>query len=267
MQNKKSLLRQLFNGNERARSALLIFGWGFCALMASLFALSSFQYRPPDDLGMDFAQIPLPPAGDVTTTGSIGTQARTGVPSQRFDIFNAAPVSSGGLSNRMDVELETLRREIIALRRSAEAMRHLNEQLSGRVNQLEARSQARTTQPTAGLSRTATTPPNKRPAAVSDSTKNAGNAPRSNFGIDLGRYTSLDDVEKAWKALKETEAAIIGSLEPLASVYQRNDGLTAHLLAGPFSNAADAAKTCARLTQRRISCKPTLYVGQRLAVR
>ena len=92
-------------------------------------------------------------------------------------------------------------------------------------------------------------------------------APRSNFGIDLGQYASLDDVESAWSALKVTESAIIGSLSPLASVYQANGTMSAHLLAGPFPNAADAAKTCARLTARRIACKPTLFVGQQLTAR
>ncbi|AXS40491.1 hypothetical protein [Breoghania sp. L-A4] len=242
--------------------------------MAFLFAVSAFQFRIDDvDLEASYAQIPLPPGGDVTTTANIGTRngTRGGVPRQRFDIFEASSPESNALSNRMDVELKTLRHEIIALRRSSEAMRHLNEQLSIRVNELEAQApNAQHTVPSAGISRL---PSGVRRSASNDERPasqapvSSSSAPRSNFGIDLGRYSSLDDVESAWSALKVTESSIIGSLSPLASVYQANGSLSAHLLAGPFPNAADAAKTCARLTARRIACKPTLFVGQQLTAR
>lgn len=279
MQKIRSQFQQLFNGNERIQSALLAFGWGFFALIALLFAVSAFQYRKTADREDIYAQLPLPAAGDVLTTANIGPRDAGGVPQSRFDVFNSGPIASGHLPDRMDAELETLRLEIIALRRSASAMRRLNEELSSRVNQLEDRSASLPSAPHTGIrqlpNRTRqATKQAKRPnapagtiAATSTSMNDANTAPRSNFGIDLGRFASLDDVRSAWQALKITEAPIIGSLSPLASFRQQSGGLGAHLLAGPFPNAADAAATCARLSARKIQCKPTLFVGQQLTMR
>lgn len=271
MQKKKPQLRLLFNGlfdgSEQVRSALLLSGWGFCALMAFLFALSAFQYRQTGFPGPEYAQIPLPPGGDVATTASIGPSG--GVPASRFDVFNATSPTTNALSNRMDAELETLRQEIIALRRSTEAMRQLNEQLSGRINQLEGEPGPTAALPpvSKGTRRTPAGLPQVRRSANGFAAPTANSAPRSDFGIALGDFYSLDDAEKAWSALMQTEASIIGQLSPLAAVEQRSNGMVAHLLAGPFANAAEAAATCARLAAREIECKPTLYAGQRLSMR
>ena len=275
MQKIRSQFQQLFNGNERIQSALFAFGWGFFALIALLFAVSAFQYRKTADREDIYAQLPLPAAGDVLTTANIGPRDAGGVPQSRFDVFNSGPIASGHLPDRMDAELETLRMEIIALRRSASAMRRLNEELSSRVNQLEDRSASLPQAPGTGIRRapsrkqqtTRPAAPADTIAATSTSMNDANSAPRSNFGIDLGRFASLDDVRSAWQALKITEASIIGSLSPLASFRQQSSGLSAHLLAGPFPNAADAAATCARLSARKIQCKPTLFVGQQLTMR
>ncbi len=268
MQKIRAQIQQLFNGNERIQSALLASGWGFFALIAFLFAFSSFQYRQTGTQEDSYAQLPLPPAGDVTTTANIRPRGQGGIPQSRFDVFNTGAIGSNQLPDRMDAELDTLRHEIVALRRSTSAMRRLNEQLSSRVKQLEARPPSNPPIPDTGISRpTINAEPTPMPAVPNDGMKNANETQRSNFGIDLGRFSSLDDVESAWMALKVTEAPILGSLSPLASVQQRDGGLSAHLLVGPFPNAADAAATCARLAARRITCKPTLFVGQQLTMR
>lgn len=263
----QQLFDGLLKGNERLQTALQVSGWGFSALIAFLFAFSAFQYRLPDYDRANFAQMPLPLAGDVETTANIGGGVRSGVPRQRFDVFDTTAPASGVLSNQMDAELQTLRHEIIALRRSSESMRRLNEQLSTRLNRLEQDTPAKPTTPSAGVTRQTRPTAQKSASETPFTMKDASSAPRSDFGIDLGSYYTLDDVEAAWKALQATEGAIIGSLSPRASIYQNNGKFSAHLLAGPFPNAADAAATCARLTSRQISCKPTLYVGQQLSMR
>lgn len=268
MRRAKSIVQQLTTGNERFRSAVLVFGWGFCALIAFLFGLTAFQYRIPDferaDFGrQNFAQIPLPPGGEVTTTASIG-DTRDGAGNPRFDVFGSQLPGQGQLASRLDTEMDSLRSEIIALRRSAESLRKLNERLSDRVSELELRPKGQPSVPSAGVSRS-TRP--RGQATSSDPMEEAPQAHKSAFGIDLGRYASLPDVENAWRALRTTEQPIIGHLAPLASVMQQNGTMIAHLLAGPFPNAADAAATCARLEARKIDCKPTLYVGQKLSMR
>lgn len=289
VQKRLQIIQELLNGDARMRVGALLVGWGFTAVMALLVAVSAYQNRLPDPFRAQYAAYPLPEAGEIETTASIGDAQKTG----RFGVFTGLGGQKGGLPERVDAELETLRQEIIALRRSADALRRQNEVVSNRLAMLEAD----VPRPDAGLGRPSETrtlatrptlvvPP---PAASqrggslgmaadgsdpittgsiakpADGMAGAAVAPRSEFGIDLGSYASLADVASAWQAMRVTESAIIGKLSPLAAVTEKAGTMSAHLVAGPFSNAADAAAACARLSKRRIDCTPTLYAGQPLS--
>ncbi len=290
MLKKPPILVELMKGGARLRTGAALLGWGFSASMALLVAVSSYQNKAPDPFSQPYAAMVLPDAGDVTTTASIGKRSRP----TEFGVFSNPTPVSGVRPDRVEAEIDTLRHEIVALRRSAEALRRQNDIMSDRLATLEGGERANGSRPSGAIpaaprsfanaapaSRTRATVTaqntspavdtmitgNIRPAAPAAASLSATTAPRTQFGIDLGAYGSLAEVAGAWRAMRVTETAVIGPLSPLASVVESGDKMVAHLVAGPFVNAADAAAACARLEKRLIACKPTLFSGQQLPAR
>ncbi|WP_321336617.1 hypothetical protein [Breoghania sp.] len=288
MLKKPPILDELMKGGARLRTSVALLGWGFSASMALLVAISAYQNKAPDPFSQPYAAMVLPDAGEVTSTASIGKRARP----TEFGVFSNPTPVSGVRPGRFEAELETLRHEIVALRRSADVLRRQNDFMSDRIASLEGGSI--TTSPRSSGTLRAQPPryadvrsgagrlniANASPAVDTITTGNirrarpattsgarAKTAPRSQFGIDLGAYSSLAEVAGAWRAMRVTESAVIGTLTPLASITENDDKMVAHLVAGPFGNAADAVAACARLEKRLITCQPTLFTGQQLPPR
>ncbi len=88
------------------------------------------------------------------------------------------------------------------------------------------------------------------------------------FGIDLGTAGSLDAARGIWAALATGHEELLGGLAPMIAVDEGDDGaLRLRLLAGPFVDAADAARLCEQLRRRGVDCRAAPYEGQRLALR
>jgi SPOR domain len=79
--------------------------------------------------------------------------------------------------------------------------------------------------------------------------------------ILLARGPSLDALRLSWSLLNERHKSSLGSLEP--RVVTTEPG-THQLVAGPFASAAEAAKACATLKSRGVTCQPAEFKGEGL---
>jgi len=94
-----------------------------------------------------------------------------------------------------------------------------------------------------------------------------GEPTRTLFGVELARDLKPDEVAKRWKWLKLRHDKLLGKLKPrsvtVLSGTQSNGGGMA-LIAGPFKNAAAAARLCARLIAAGAKCKGAIFAGSRV---
>jgi hypothetical protein len=114
-------------------------------------------------------------------------------------------------------------------------------------------------QPTQGIAVAAAPPtptPSDEPAA-----------PKTEFGVDLGRANSVEGLRQLWTAVKKRHAGALEGLRPIVTVREiaRAGGIELRLVAGPLSNAAAAARVCAMLAGS--ACHPSVFDGQKLALR
>ncbi len=94
-------------------------------------------------------------------------------------------------------------------------------------------------------------------------------ASRTEFAVDLGAEPNMDALRVRWATLRTTHAPVLGTLRPLASVRESNrpGSIELRLVAGPFADAGEAARVCASLETRGVSCQTTVFDGQRLPPR
>lgn len=100
-------------------------------------------------------------------------------------------------------------------------------------------------------------------------TASAGIVRRTEFGVDLGGANSVEGLRSIWRGALKTSAEQLASLQPIIVVKERHDGLgmQLRLVAGPLSDAAEAAKVCAGLlTGSNRPCETSVYDGQRLSL-
>jgi hypothetical protein len=105
------------------------------------------------------------------------------------------------------------------------------------------------------------------PNADNDAERPVG---RTKFGIDLGGANSVEGLRGLWRGVRGPHRELFASMQPLLVVKERTTGygMQLRLVAGPLDDAAAAAKICATLTENsRRTCEPTVYDGQRLALR
>lgn len=105
-------------------------------------------------------------------------------------------------------------------------------------------------------------PPPPLPPAADEAT-----APKSEFGIDIGRASSLDGLRQLWNALKGKHGNTLEGLRPIVTMREtpKSGAVELRLVAGPLPNASAAARMCASLSG--VACHPTVYDGQKLVVR
>ncbi len=92
---------------------------------------------------------------------------------------------------------------------------------------------------------------------------------RTEFGVDVGGANSLPGLRALWRGLlKSRSNAALASLRPIIVIKEGSNGLgmQLRLVAGPITDAAEAAKICAAMAQNDRSCTTTVFEGQRLAV-
>jgi hypothetical protein len=108
------------------------------------------------------------------------------------------------------------------------------------------------------------TPVVTTPPEAQDST-----AMRTEFGVDLAGDPSIDGLRSRWQQLRAQHGPMLEGLRPVVAIQEGGaaGGLELRLVAGPLSNANAAARLCATLSLAGVNCKPTVFDGQRLALR
>jgi hypothetical protein len=88
------------------------------------------------------------------------------------------------------------------------------------------------------------------------------------FGVDLGAANSINGLRALWRGLARSHKAPLDGLRPLIAVHERQNGLglQLRLIAGPITDAAEAARICAVLSDADRDCKTTAFEGQRLSL-
>jgi hypothetical protein len=92
---------------------------------------------------------------------------------------------------------------------------------------------------------------------------------RTEFGIDVGGANSLGGLRALWRGLlKSRSNAVLTTLRPIIVIKENSNGLgmQLRLVAGPFGDAAAAAKICAGMIENERPCETTVFEGQRLAM-
>lgn len=94
-------------------------------------------------------------------------------------------------------------------------------------------------------------------------------ATKTEFAVDLGGDHTFEGLRALWAALKNGHAALFEGLRPVVAVREaaQGGGLELRLVVGPLSNASAAARLCAALTATGLPCQPTVFDGQRFALR
>jgi hypothetical protein len=93
-------------------------------------------------------------------------------------------------------------------------------------------------------------------------------ATRTEFGVDLGAEPNMNALRARGTNLRSGHAPVIGNLRPLVSLREGNrpGSVELRLIAGPVSNAGEAARICASLQTKGVNCVTAVYDGQRLAL-
>ena len=95
---------------------------------------------------------------------------------------------------------------------------------------------------------------------------------RTEFGVDVGGANSLPGLRALWRGLLKSKAnAPLAALQPIVAIKEGSGGrgMELRLVAGPFRDAAAAARICAVLVENKRSCettsirRPTACAGRR----
>jgi hypothetical protein len=108
-----------------------------------------------------------------------------------------------------------------------------------------------------------------RPGAIPN-TAIESTATRTEFGVDVGGDRTVDALRALWASLRAgRHGALFEGMRPVVSVREggKPAGIELRLVVGPLVNAAAAAKLCGVLAARGLACQPTVFDGQRLALR
>jgi hypothetical protein len=106
------------------------------------------------------------------------------------------------------------------------------------------------------------------PSAIGDASEAADGTPvpRTQFGLDLGGASSMEGLRALWKGISRSHRDQLATLTPVLSIKQggKGIGLQVHVVAGPITDAATAARLCAVLAADDRPCETTVFEGQRL---
>lgn len=105
--------------------------------------------------------------------------------------------------------------------------------------------------------------------SVASEASSAGIVRKTEFGVDLGGANSIEGLRAVWRGALKVYSQQLAALQPVIVVKERHGGLgmQLRLVAGPLSDAAEAAKLCAGfLTESNRPCETSVYEGQRLSM-
>ena len=89
----------------------------------------------------------------------------------------------------------------------------------------------------------------------------AANDGSTRYGIEIGVVAKQDGLRPLWREFLTNHAALVAGLQPRRVLAPDKKW---RLIAGPFSNAAEAAQACALFKKASRPCEATVYAGDAL---
>jgi len=119
----------------------------------------------------------------------------------------------------------------------------------------------------AGMSRQAPQESPLQPPQIQSPETNAIDV--TEYGLDLGGASTIEGVRALWATAQRRYAAHLDGLHPILRLRERTrpTGVELRLVVGPITSAMAAAKLCLAVSAIGATCQPTLFDGQRLALR
>jgi hypothetical protein len=130
-------------------------------------------------------------------------------------------------------------------------------------------SVAATVAASASMAATPPTPAGPARAAPVATVADANGSPQAAYGVDIGSGLTIQALRTRWEVLRSAHPELFTGLQPIVSVKDvpRSNRVELRLVAGPLAEPAAAAQLCAALTSFGLFCQPTIFDGQRLALR
>ncbi len=85
---------------------------------------------------------------------------------------------------------------------------------------------------------------------------------RKQAGLLIASGPSVDAMRLSWNVITQNHGVALGPVEP--RILPAGDGSVFQLIAGPYATDADAAKACANLRSRGVTCRMTEFTGAAL---
>ena len=88
------------------------------------------------------------------------------------------------------------------------------------------------------------------------------------YGADLGGAVSMPALRARWAGIRSAHPHLFEGLAPTVALSQQSppNRPELRLVVGPLASADAAARLCASLGRSHISCQPTIFAGQHLAL-
>jgi len=241
---------------QRLRYAAL---WGACAAGALLIAVLSSR-------------------------GEVGTQRLAGVPrGGNAQVATARTDTAPVETERLAEAVRGLAADDERVKARLAAVEHNLDDVTGSVSkQIEAVGAARRAEDGPTITGTATAsvallsvptpplPPIAAPAAIqAPPDPVAPAAPEMAYGVDIGSGLTIQALRLRWLAMRSAHPQLFEGLQPIISVREvaHANRVELRLVAGPFAEANTAEQLCTALAQFGLFCQPTMFDGQRLALR
>lgn len=107
------------------------------------------------------------------------------------------------------------------------------------------------------------------PAAPAADAAAPATSPPTGYGVDIGSGLTIEALRARWLAIYTAHPQLFEGLMPIVAVKEvpRGNRVELRLVVGPIAQAGAAKQLCTSLAQFGLFCQPTLYDGQRLALR
>ncbi|ADZ70755.1 SPOR domain-containing protein [Polymorphum gilvum] len=141
MRNRQQSDRRNDKTDAVSRARFSAAAWAFAAILCAVVGLSAVRFAPgPGSVADRLAGIVLPPQGPVGATGTIstGTIATDGETLSVGILPSAGGVANAEANRLLESQIDTLRLEIVALRRRLSVLAEQNRAYSDRLAALEA---------------------------------------------------------------------------------------------------------------------------------
>jgi len=89
------------------------------------------------------------------------------------------------------------------------------------------------------------------------------------YAVDVGSGLTIEALRARWLSIYSAHPQFFEGMKPIVGVKENSRGnrVELRLVVGPIAEAAAATQLCTLLTEFGLFCQPTIYDGQRLALR